>query len=71
MAVDDEFNQAHVLSPMAHNIALGLSSKLESIKLDLRRGQRSEGMNVLLGMAIFAMPIPPQAISASAVAPEV
>jgi hypothetical protein len=71
MPIHDEFNQAHVQNPMALKMALGLSSKREGIKLDLRRGQRSQGTNHLLGMAIFATPIPPQVILTPVVAPKV
>jgi hypothetical protein len=55
---------------MTREIVLG-TSKRESFKLNLRRAQPGEGTNLLLGMTIFATPIPPQVIPASAVVPEV
>jgi hypothetical protein len=66
MAVHEKFNQAHLQNPMALEMALGLSSKREGIKLDLRRGQFSEGMSFLLAMAVFATPIPLLAMFAPA-----
>jgi hypothetical protein len=56
---------------MAPQIALGPTSKRESFKLNLRRAQRSEGTKLLLGIAIFALPIPQQVILAPGVVPEV
>jgi hypothetical protein len=47
------------------------ATKSESLKLDLRRGQRTEGMNFLLGMTVFITPIPPLAIFAPTVVPAV
>jgi hypothetical protein len=56
---------------MAPKTALGLTSKCESFKLNLRRGQPGEDTDLLLGMTIFATPIPPQVILATVAAPEV
>jgi hypothetical protein len=56
---------------MAPKTALGLTSKFESTKLSLLCAQPGEDTDLLLGMTVFAMSIPPQVIPASAVVPEI
>ena len=64
MPVPYEFNQARVRSPMAPKTVLGHSSKPDTSKFNLRRGQRREGIKFPSGIAIVATTIPQQAISA-------